>query len=251
MDNIFENNIEVIKDSLEVIWNYMKLDQPLEKCDVIIGCGCTNLEIPKKCAELLKDGYAPLIVFTGGQGKMSNKYFSKAEAEIFKEIALENGVPEDKIILETKATNTGDNLRFSMKLLNEKNIKYDKVLIVGNTIYERRIFLAAKKIMEGKQIIIASPNSNSTFDEYFNKIKNEPSEKRFDNISVIVGNIQRLIIFPQFGWELPEIVPDSVLEAYNKLKLLGFSKFVMNKEQIDNLIGEYGLEEGQVANYFK
>ena len=43
-------------DALRVLYDYMQLDQKLEPCDVIIGCGCKYLDIPIKCAELYKDG---------------------------------------------------------------------------------------------------------------------------------------------------------------------------------------------------
>ena len=37
-----------IVHSLKALWNYMVLNMPIEKADLIIGCGCTNLEVPKK-----------------------------------------------------------------------------------------------------------------------------------------------------------------------------------------------------------
>ena len=48
-------------ESLEIIWNYMVLNMKIEKSDLIIGCGCKDLEIPKKCSELLKQGYDKYI----------------------------------------------------------------------------------------------------------------------------------------------------------------------------------------------
>jgi uncharacterized SAM-binding protein YcdF (DUF218 family) len=35
--------------------------------------------------------------------------WQKSEAQIFKDVAISQGVPEDKIILEENATNTGQN----------------------------------------------------------------------------------------------------------------------------------------------
>ena len=78
-----------IVHSLKVIWNYMVLNMPIEKADLIIGCGGTNLEVPKKCAELFKQGYGENILFAGGLGKISNTKFVKPESEIYTDIALE------------------------------------------------------------------------------------------------------------------------------------------------------------------
>lgn len=77
MDNIYEANKDEIKEKLKVLWDYMKLNQPLEKCDLIMGCGCENLDIPVKCATLLKEGYAPKILFAGGLGKLTEGNFRK------------------------------------------------------------------------------------------------------------------------------------------------------------------------------
>lgn len=38
-------------EMLHIIWNYMILNMQIEKSDLIIGCGCVNLEIPVKCVE--------------------------------------------------------------------------------------------------------------------------------------------------------------------------------------------------------
>ena len=49
--------------SLKKIWNFTKLNQTIEPCDVIFACGCSNLDIPVRCAELFKQGYGKKILF--------------------------------------------------------------------------------------------------------------------------------------------------------------------------------------------
>lgn len=34
-----------MKSALKVIWDYTGLDMEPKKCDLILGCGCANLEI--------------------------------------------------------------------------------------------------------------------------------------------------------------------------------------------------------------
>lgn len=94
----------------------MKLNQKIDKCDLIIGCSCSYLEVADKCVELNKEGYAPKILFTGGLGKITKDNFNKTEAEIYKDIAINKGVSDKDILIETKSTNTGDNFRFSIDL---------------------------------------------------------------------------------------------------------------------------------------
>lgn len=248
MNNMYERNKDGIKKSLKEIWDYMKLNQPLEKCDLIIGCGCANLDIPVKCSNLLKAGYASKILFAGGLGKITKNKFSKSEAEIYKDIAIKNGIKENDILIETQSTNTSDNFRFALQVLKKNNFRFDKILIVHNPFSERRTFSAAKAVFPNKHLIITS--SDITFEEYFNGLNNKSLEEIINEISVIVGDIQRIIIYPQFGWQIENEVPESVRKAYYHLKKLGFSKYILSKEQIKETIHKYGLAEGQSENYF-
>lgn len=43
--------------------------------------------------------------------------WDRSEAEIFAEHAIAKGVPGDKIKLETKSTNIGENVKFTRELL--------------------------------------------------------------------------------------------------------------------------------------
>lgn len=235
-------------DMLKTIWNYMILNMEMEKSDLIIGCGCVNLEIPKKCAELLKQGYADKILFTGGFGKITNTKFKKSEAELYRDIALKEGIGKDKIYIENKSTNTGDNFRFSLKIIEENNIKADNIIIVHNKLSERRTLSAAKALMKNKKILITSPNM--TFNDFITKMEKKTKEDRENNISVIVGDIQRLIIFPQLGWQTENKVPKEVINAYEVLKNKKYDKYIFKEEEIEELIKKYGIIEEKSANYF-
>lgn len=245
--NIYFENREKIISKLKVIWDYMNLDMPISKADVIIGCGCSDLLIPIKCAKLFKENYAPLIIFSGGLGKITDGLFNKTEAEIYKDIAIREGVPEDKILIENRSTNTGDNFKFSLKLLNDKKIKADKIIIVHHACVERRTLSSAKAVMKNKELTITTPDI--TFEEFINKLESD-TEKINDKISVIVGDIQRIVIYPQFGWQIENEISDEVIDAYNFLKNLGFNKFIISKEDIQNLIDKHGLVNNQKPNYF-
>lgn len=246
--NIYAINKDKIEKSLKEIWDYMNMNQSLEKSDLIIGCGCANLDIPIRCADLLKKGYASKILFVGGLGKITKNNFNKSEAEIYKDIALSNGIKEEDILIETKSTNTGDNFKFAMKLLEKNNVKCNKIIIVHKPLNERRTYSTAKMILKDKELMITSPNL--TFEEYLKELKRKSIEDINNEISVIVGDIQRMIIYPQFGWQIKNEVPDSIIKRYTYLKNLGFSKCILTKHQIKSLIAKYGIIEGESENYF-
>ena len=215
MNDDYKKQINKIKKSLQEIWNYMNINNNIVHCDLIIGCGCANLDIPVRCAELLKMGYANKILFAGGKGKITQEKYLKSEAEIFADIAIKNGVSKDQIILETKSTNTGDNF---------------------------------KVVFKDKELFITSPKI--TFAEYFDKlIKKNDSEIRKE-ISVIVGDIQRLILYPYFGWQVKTDVPKNIIEDYYFLKNIGFDMYIITKSQIMELIKKYNLQNYDDGIYF-
>ncbi len=243
MKNIYEENKNIIKEKLEMIWNYMKLQEPLEKCDIIIGCGCASLDIPVKCADLLKKGYGKKIIFAGGKGKITKDNFQKSESEIYKEIALKQGIKEEDILIENKSTNTGDNFKFALKIIENNNLKADKILIVHKPMNERRTLATARALIKDKQLFITS--TDMSFEEYFEILNSKSYEDIFKEISVIIGDIQRLIIYPQFGWLVEMEVPDKVKECYFTLKELGFNKYIISKEEIKKLIMENDVDKNK------
>lgn len=237
-----------VKQALKNIWNYMKLNQDIEKCDLIIGCGCANLDIPVKCSELYKQGFAPKILFAGGYGKITKNSFNKTEAEIYKEIAIANGVNEADILIETESTNTGDNFKFAEKILDKYNIKHDRIIIVDKSFKERRSYSAAKIVFQKKKLMVTTPDM--TFDEYLDSLSKKKNDEIIDIISVIVGDVQRIIIYPQFGWQTENEVPEMVLKSYYYLKEIGFSKYILSKNDIKLLIEKNGISKEKKENYF-
>lgn len=234
-------NLKNIEKELETIWNYMVLNEPVQKSDLIIGCGCQSLTIPITCADLYKKGYADKIIFAGGLGKITKNNFNKPEAEIYKEIAIKEGIPEEKIWIENKSTNTGDNFRFSKQIIEKENWDIRKILIVHNKFSERRTLSSAKAIIKDKELHITS--ADVSFKEFIERLQNREENRIIKIISSIVGDIQRMIIFPQFGWQIKQDVPQEVIEAYKKLKNMGFNEFVMSKEMIQKDINKHGIIE--------
>jgi uncharacterized SAM-binding protein YcdF (DUF218 family) len=206
----------------ETLWNYLKMDMPLIKADVIIALGSHDTKVAQCAAELYKEGWSPLIVMSGGIGRLTNLEWQSTEAKKFTEIANKLGVPEDKIMQEDKSTNTGENINYSEKLLEENKI-FPKTIIAVHTPYmERRAYGYFKKQWPNVTPIMASPKIS--YRDY--KIEGVTRE---DIVSTMVGEIQRLEEYPKKGFiaELESPIPDNVLQAYKDLIKLGFSKYLI------------------------
>lgn len=71
--------------------------------------------------------------------------------------------------------------------------------------------------MAEKEIIVTSPQIS--FEEYPNE---EISEDGM--INIMVGDLQRIKIYPQKGFQVPQEIPANVWDAYKQLVVAGYTK---------------------------
>ena len=102
------------------LWDFQQMGHEPRPCSVAIGLGSHDLGVADTTADLYHRGMAPLIVFTGATSRTTRERMPRGEAEHYRERAMELGVPADAILVEPKARNTGENIRFSRALLEEQ-----------------------------------------------------------------------------------------------------------------------------------
>jgi uncharacterized SAM-binding protein YcdF (DUF218 family) len=201
------------------IWDYMLMHQKPEVSDAIFVLGSNDIRVAERAADLYLEGLAPLVVFSGGNGKGS--LFDRPEAEVFSDVALARGVPKQNVILETRATNTGDNVFFTKELLTEKGIQCSSFILVQKPYMERRTYATFRKQWPEARCTVTSPQIS--YEEY----EREPdSKKRF--LDCMVGDLQRIKEYPAKGFQIPQEIPEDVWNAYEKLVELGYTKYVMS-----------------------
>ena len=206
---------------LQVIWDYLCLNQTLEKADCIVGFGNFNTDIARRAAELYHQGYAPKILFTGGLGRNTKSLFPEPEAVKFARVAMECGVRSEDIILEDKSTNTKENIDFMREIFEKQGIPHDHVLGVHQPFMERRICAALGVYWPELNFTVTSPQV--TIPEYLASAKEQGMTENA-SISVIVGDFQRIDLYARLGYQLPQEIPEQCWEAYHKLVAMGFDK---------------------------
>src|SRR5215510_11194583 len=75
------------------VWDYHRMDHELEPSDAILVLCSHDKSVAERGAQLLLDGWASLLIFSGGLGAISNGIWSEPEADQFARIALQMGVP--------------------------------------------------------------------------------------------------------------------------------------------------------------
>ena len=208
-------------EPLQVIWDYLGMHQQPRKADCIVGFGNFNDNIARRAAELYLQGLAPKVLFTGGLGRNTLGLLPEAEAERFARVAMECGVPAEDIIKEDKSTNTAENILFTRKLLEELNIPHGHILGVHQPFMERRITAAMGVYWPELNFSVTSPQV--TIPEYLEAAKKQGVTENA-SISVIVGDFQRMELYAQKGWQLPQEIPAKAWEAFHKLVAMGYDK---------------------------
>ena len=111
-----------------IVWDYHHMNQPLEKADVILVQGSHDLRVAERGAELFLDGWAPLLILSGGLGNLTRGIWEEPEADAFARTALRMGVPRSAMRIENRSTNTGENVRFTRRLLESEGLDPDRFL---------------------------------------------------------------------------------------------------------------------------
>ena len=204
----------------KIIWDYHKMNNRLKKADCLLVLGSNDIRVAEWGAKLFLKGYAPYIIFSGGTGVLTKNIYNKPEAEAFAEIAIRKGVPKDKILIENKSGNTGENIEFTQKLLEEKNLIFNSFILVQKPYMERRSFATFRRLCPEKYFIVSSPPIS---------YKNYPNEiiPKDLFINIMVGDLQRIKLYGETGFQIPQEIPEKVWQAYEKLVELGYNKHLV------------------------
>jgi len=197
------------------LWDYHHLYHVPVPSDCILVLGSLDLRVANRGAELYLEGLAPIIIFSGGLGKITKAMFAEAEADLMARIALDMGVPAEAIFIENRSTNTGENILFTQQMLEEKGLHPQSFLLVQKPYMERRSYATFKKHWPDKELIVTSPQI--ALEDY--PTPEMPMERVID---LMVGDLQRIKIYPEKGFQIPQEIPEGIWSAFKKLVDWGF-----------------------------
>ncbi|MCP3822502.1 YdcF family protein [Streptomyces sp. A3M-1-3] len=203
-------------DDTQLLWDYQLMGHDPRPCSVAISLGSHDLGVADTTVDLYRRGMMPLIVFTGATSRTTRERMPRGEAVHYRERALELGVPASAVLVEPHARNTGENIRFSRSLLEESGVEVSSVLLVSKPYEERRAYATARKLWPTVEFV--STSAPMTLSEYADSI----GDARLV-IDMLVGSLQRLLIYPEQGFMISQEVPEDVIAAYERLCAQGFT----------------------------
>jgi uncharacterized SAM-binding protein YcdF (DUF218 family) len=214
-----------IRALVETVWNYHQLNHEVSTADAILVLCSHDTVVAERGAQLFLDGWAPLLMFSGGLGAITKRFWSEPEADQFAEIAIRMGVPRGRILIENRSTNTGENILFTKQLLAEHRLDPQKFIVVQKPYMERRSYATFKKVWPGKDVIVTSPRLS--LDEYLERYSHETLSKE-DVISIMIGDLQRIRVYPEMGFQIHQEIPEDVWRAYEELVAAGYDHHLIH-----------------------
>jgi len=208
------------RQAAQLIWDYHHMRHQPRPCDAAIALGCNDLGVSTHAATLYKAGLFPTLVFTGGNSPATTSVFPRGEAVHFGEHARALGVPAPAILLEPNAANTGQNIAYARDVLTAAGIHPRSLLLITMPYMERRAFATCRKQWPEAEVVCAS--DPLPFDTYLKAMGDEETV-----IGMMVGDLQRVIEYPDLGFAISQDVPEDVHAAYASLVRDGFTDYLV------------------------
>lgn len=145
----------------------------LKKSDAIIILEGDGLNRIRWAGELFKNKWAPKVVISGGIDK---KPHSIPAGEMFQSL-LDEGVPQESILLEEKSLNTREQGVEIMKMVKDRNWK--SIILAASHYHQYRAYLTFLKTMYEANLKISIINSPVRDLPWFQSSE-EAGGKRFD-----------------------------------------------------------------------
>ncbi|HVU32567.1 MAG TPA: YdcF family protein [Opitutaceae bacterium] len=182
--------------------------------DAIIGFGVFDLALPRFCAELFAAGVGRALIFTGGYGAGTGD-LGGPEASVWRKEVLraQPEIPDSAFVLETRSSNTAENIRFTAELLARERpdlafgsgIK--SAVIVASPSRLRRVRLTMRHLVPEVAVTRLLPPVD------FERERALYERQGVDYVGHLAGELERLATYPGRGWIAAEPLPTEIVAA--------------------------------------
>lgn len=198
------------------LWEYLCSFDRKAKSDAIVICCSYDLRVCDHACHLIESGFADKLVISGKTGNWTKHIWSSPEAIIFQQRALSNGIDDGCIILETEATNFGENISLSKKMLPDAKT----VTFVSKPNALLRVKLTAETQWPEISSHVSCPSLS--FPQQVSNVVG-----MLGVINEMVGDIERIQKYPALGYQAPHELPEHIIQAWHYLIEQGFTDHLM------------------------
>ncbi|MDF2152465.1 YdcF family protein [Vibrio sp. CAU 1672] len=197
---------------IETLWGYMQLGHELQPADCLFVMCSNDMRVAEHAAALYHQKLAPLVIFSGGEGRFTDGLFDTSEAETFAAIARMAGVPGEAILLETQSRNSGENVRFTEQLLKNQGLHCSSLILVQKPFMERRAIATFEKQWQSPYSRLQVSSTAHSFFDYINE-----DMPLMMVLEALMEDFSRIKHYPAKGFQTTQPIPDHVADAYQVL----------------------------------
>lgn len=210
------------------LWTYMSALRTQQKSDAIVVCCSYDLRVCDHACDLIASGLSNKLILSGDTGNWTRHIWSKPESQVFFERSIANGINPENIVIEPKATNFGENITFSKILIPQAKT----VTFVSKPNSLLRVKLTAEARWPEVSSQVSCPEI-----EFPSEVSNIVGV--FGVINEMVGDIERIQKYPSQGFQVPHLIPDEIIGAWNYLVEQGFTEHLMPNKQLQRIGASY------------
>lgn len=190
------------------LWNYLALADEPARADVIFVFGSQALAVPERAAELYRAGHAPVVLASGGYGRMTRGVFDRPEALVFRDRLVREGVPPAAVVTETEAGNTLQNVVFGLAALRRQRIAAASALLVAKPFAMRRCAATFARQAPDVRVRCCPPRTG-----LLRSVDRPPAAFA----ARLAAELQRLERYAAAGDVAPQTVPEPVRAAARRI----------------------------------
>ncbi len=138
----------------------------------------------RTAVDLYRGGHAPSMILSSGF------VYGFKEAELMRALAIDQGVPADRIAIEDRATNTFENVRFTAAILKQRG--WRSILLVSSPYHMRRASLVWAKVAP-EVTVIPTPPAQAQFYEHTRGAS-------LDQIRGLLQEYAAIVVYWWRGW---------------------------------------------------
>jgi len=109
-------------------------------------------------------------------------------------------------------------------LLAERGLDPRTFIVVQKPYMERRSYATFRKVWPEKDVLVTSPQLS--MNEYLTRYSHHALTPD-DVISIMVGDLQRIRVYPDRGFQIHQDIPAEVWTAYEELVAAGYDRHLI------------------------
>lgn len=215
------NMDEIFKDAQELFVFLSEAEDCTAPADIILAMGSQDLRVADLAAQAYFAYRARWLVCSGGFGKDTEALFCRPEGVLYAERCLRLDVPEERVLVEDKAANSGENFRFSRALLARRGVTPQTGVIACKPYMAKRALATGR--MQWPEVDWSVARQRTSLTEYL-KEGNDVTAV----LELMVGDLQRLRVYAG-SFQVPVEVPAPVWNACKRLAGDGYDRFVIGE----------------------